>query len=921
VRRTPVERVRLPRAARAVVTCAVLGGLAALGVASYLLSRRGLPDGRQLAVALVLVALIVVSWLRPLIIFVRRESEAIHLDEAFLVVMLLVLSPSIAVLGFGAATLVAQGILRRPLVKSSFNAGQVMLSAGAAAAVYAQVAAHRPTPVPIDLLAAVLAASAFFVVNNASVACILAATGEQWRQSLLDGMDVRLLLVGGGVVVALPAALVVAAYPWALVVAVLPLFIFRQVLAGHFEARHDRSRLNGLFDATLDIYQTMGKEEVTDELLAAARTLLRCSDATVCEEPTGNDGLVAQLASVQGAATWLEVTGRSRTEPFDDSDRALLDALAAVGGGALRNATLYQEGRFQRERLAAITSSLGEGVCAVNRTGQLTFMNPAASSMLGWDALSELGDASLLPNLETGPVAPSFVLAPAMRAIAAGETVTSEDSRFLRRDGTSLDVAFTASPIESDEGTPIGAVLVFRDVRDQKEMEQQLTRHAFHDALTSLPNRRLFLDHLDHALRRAERSSERHAVLFADVDRFKIVNDSLGHHAGDSMLVAITDRLKEAMRPGDMLARMGGDEFAVLLEAVTSPEDAVEAAQRILDNLRVPLSLPDGHDVVASLSIGIALSAPGKTRDDLLHDADVAMYRAKGVHGGDRYELFDVEAMGTRSAERLDLELALRQALERDQLEVYYQPLVRISDRTIVGAEALVRWNHPERGVLGPAQFISLAEDTGLILPLGRLVLEQACRQAKRWREVHDVSLSIGVNLSARQFQQPGLAEEIEEIISLVGVDPAQLCLEITESLAMADVARTSEILTQLKALGVRVAIDDFGTGYSALGYLASFPIDVVKIDRSFVDGIDVDPVKSAIVSAVFNLSQALGCTTVVEGIETTAELEHLRSLGCTVAQGFLFARPQPARMLGRLLGKARTDDGRRRGALAVARN
>jgi diguanylate cyclase (GGDEF)-like protein/PAS domain S-box-containing protein len=640
----------------------------------------------------------------------------------------------------------------------------------------------------------------------------------------------------------------------------------------------------------------------------------------VCEEPSGADGLAAQLAGVPGTTSWLEVTGRSRTEPFDASDRALLDALAAVGGGALRNATLYEEGRFQRERLAAITSSLGEGVCAVNRVGQLTFMNPAASSMLGWDALSELGDASLLPNLESGPVAPSFVLAPAMRAIAVGETVTSEDSRFLRRDGSSLDVAFTASPIESD-GAAVGAVLVFRDVRDQKEMELQLTRHAFHDALTSLPNRRLFLDHLDHALRRAERSSERHAVLFADVDRFKIVNDSLGHHAGDSMLVAITERLREAMRPGDMLARMGGDEFAVLLEAVTSADDAVAAAQRILDNLRVPLSLPDGHDVVASLSIGIALSAPDKSRDDLLHDADVAMYRAKSAHGGDHFELFDVEAMGTRSAERLDLELALRQALERDQLEVYYQPLVRVDDRTIVGAEALVRWNHPERGVLGPAQFISLAEDTGLILPLGRLVLEQACRQAKRWLEVHGVALAIGVNLSARQFQQPGLAEEIEEIIALVGVDPAQLCLEITESLAMQDVARTSDVLTQLKALGVRVAIDDFGTGYSALGYLASFPIDVVKIDRSFVEGVDADPVKSAIVSAVFNLSQALGCTTVVEGVETSAELEHLRTLGCTVAQGFLFARPQPARIIGRLLAREHRDGPRRRGALAVSRN
>jgi diguanylate cyclase (GGDEF)-like protein len=521
--------------------------------------------------------------------------------------------------------------------------------------------------------------------------------------------------------------------------------------------------------------------------------------------------------------------------------------------------------------------------------------------ILGWDVLTELGDLAIVPDPESGPMAPGFVLGPAMRAMSTGQSVTSDDSRFQRRDGTLVDVAFTVSPI-AGEDTPSGAVLVFRDIHERKELERQLTENAFRDALTGLPNRRLLLDHIDHALRRAEGSEERHAVLFCDIDRFGMLNDGLGHHVGDSLLIAMAERIEAMLRPGDMLARMGGDEFAVLLEAVEDAEDALDTAHRILDCLREPFSLPDGHDVVASLSIGVALSARGESRDDVLHNAGVAMYRAKASPGGGHVEVFDVDAMGTRSAERIDLEAALRQALNRNEIEVYYQPYVRLADERVVGAEALVRWHHPDRGLLAPAEFISLAEDTGLILPLGHLVLEQACRQARRWLDELGVALTVGVNLSARQFQQACLADEVREVLELAGVAPSQICLEITESMAMDDVARTSEILATLKQIGVQVAIDDFGTGYSSLGYLTSFPIDVVKIDRSFVDGVDVDSVKSAIVSAVINLSQAIGSTTVVEGIETASQLEHLRGLGCTTAQGFFFARPGPVEALEDML-------------------
>ncbi|MHB8592759.1 MAG: diguanylate cyclase domain-containing protein, partial [Acidimicrobiales bacterium] len=498
--------------------------------------------------------------------------------------------------------------------------------------------------------AAVAGAIVFFLVNTAAVALILGATGAPWRRAMLDGLDVRLLLSGGSIAVAIPTALVIAAHLWALPLAVIPLLVLRQVLAGHFQARHDRTRLRGLFEATLDINRSMGTDETTAAILSSARELLRCSEAELTDRADQSGTLGARL-SLTDNPMLLIVSGRSRAEPFDGADQALLDALAAVGASALTNAALYQEGRIQRERLSAITSSLGEGVCAVDRSGQVTFMNPAAAAMLGWPSAQELSGHELESGLDFGARAPSFILAPAMRAMAKVDTITNYDTRFTRVDGTTFHVAFTVSPI-MDDGNATGAVLVFRDITERKEFEEQLARHAFHDALTGLPNRRLFLDHLDHALRRSQRSEEQHAVLFADVDRFKIINDSLGHHAGDQLLIAIANKIKAAVRPGDMLARFGGDEFTLLLEGVSTPEDSVACAQRVLDRMCEPISLPDGHEVVATVSIGIALTSPEKTRDDVLHDADVAMYQAKAKGRGGYYEVFDVEAMGVRSAER-----------------------------------------------------------------------------------------------------------------------------------------------------------------------------------------------------------------------------------------------------------------------------
>jgi EAL domain-containing protein (putative c-di-GMP-specific phosphodiesterase class I) len=364
----------------------------------------------------------------------------------------------------------------------------------------------------------------------------------------------------------------------------------------------------------------------------------------------------------------------------------------------------------------------------------------------------------------------------------------------------------------------------------------------------------------------------------------------------------IGDRLRRAIRAGDTLSRFGGDEFVILLEGITATDDASQVANAVLNTLGDPITLSAGHEVVATMSIGVALSEHGKSRNDLLRDADVAMYRVKERGRGGQFAMTDADRIGARSPGWLDLDTALHHVTERGEVEIHYQPLVALDDRRLIGAEALVRWNHPDHGILMPDQFIKVAEDNGTILPIGRMVLEEACRQAKTWHEEFGVGLQIGVNLSARQFQQAALVDDVERVVRATAIDPSQLCLEITESLAMDDVDLTSSILTNLHSLGVRVAIDDFGTGHSSLGYLARFPIDVVKIDQSFVRDIDRDPVKSAIVSAAVALSRAIGSMTVVEGVETQAQFEELKSLGCDAAQGYFFARPASAAAFEKML-------------------
>ena len=442
---------------------------------------------------------------------------------------------------------------------------------------------------------------------------------------------------------------------------------------------------------------------------------------------------------------------------------------------------------------------------------------------------------------------------------------------------------------------------------ERKRFEERLSHQSLHDPLTALPNRVLFLDRLGHGLERCRRTRSEVAVLFLDLDRFKLINDSLGHDAGDELLVATAQRLTSAVRPGDTVARFGGDEFTVLCEdlpTAAARERATEIAERLFAAIAKPYVL-NGSEIFLSASIGIAIAVDTETRpEDLLRDADAAMYHAK-EQGKGRWELFD-EEMRERALSRHATENALHRAIERGELRLFFQPVISLADHRCVGAEALVRWQHPDRGLVLPGEFISLAEETGLILDLGRWVFEEAAHQAARWQVEAPDDFVVSVNISARQLVQPDIVEVLSEILQRTGVRPRHICLEITESVLMDDAAATLSVIERVRDLGVRFSIDDFGTGYSSLGYLKRFPVDAVKIDRSFVSGVDTDAGDAAIVSAVVGLAHALNLQVVAEGVETPAQLAELSVLGCDHAQGYFFAPPQPVGDLGRIFARNR---------------
>ena len=548
------------------------------------------------------------------------------------------------------------------------------------------------------------------------------------------------------------------------------------------------------------------------------------------------------------------------------------------------------------ERQEALLQNASDMILIVD-DGAVSYQSPSLESLLGYGAGELLGRA--VENLVSGPDAGN--LSDLLADLKPGGRIHLE-CQVRHRDGRLLPVDLAASL--GDNPSMGGVVLTMHDISKWKELEEELTRQAFHDPLTSLPNRELFIDRLEHALGRRRRHAKGVAVLFLDLDDFKTVNDSLGHAEGDNLIRQVAGRLAGTVRPGDTAARLGGDEFALLLEDIDD-EQAVGVAERVLAELEAPFDLGD-RSLLVGASIGIALSsAELTTATDMLRAADIAMYETKAA-GKASYRVFE-PAMHQATTERLRLGADLRGAVERGEFVLHYQPTVDLATRSVVGMEALVRWAHPERGLLAPAEFIPLAEHSGLIVPLGELVLKEACRQGRAWQEARpDRPVGISVNLSAIQLQDSGLVAAVSLALEESELPPELLTLEMTESVMASDDAHILRRLRQLKGLGVRLAIDDFGTGYSSLSYLRSFPIDVVKIDRSFVEGIANGREEAALVRAIVRLAHGLKLKTVAEGVETEGQARRLRSAGCDQAQGYFFARPLDGRdASAHLLGNA----------------
>ena len=446
-----------------------------------------------------------------------------------------------------------------------------------------------------------------------------------------------------------------------------------------------------------------------------------------------------------------------------------------------------------------------------------------------------------------------------------------------------------------------------KEINEFPRRLDQLVREAFRDALTGLPNRALFMDRLGHALTRAERCGSNLAVLFLDLDRFKILNETLGHEVGDSLLREVAERITACLRPEDTVARLGGDEFGLLLEDTVELAGATAVAERVSAEIQRPFVV-DGRDILISASIGIALTRGGSMQaDEVLHNADLAMYQAK-AEGRARYELYQ-PGLSISTRERLDLQTDLRTAGARQELSLRYQPVVTLAAIRAVEVEALIRWDHRRRGALLPADFIALSEESGLMVPMGQWVMREACRQARAWQK--DLPLIVGVNLSASQFERDALPDEIAQILRETELDSSRLQLEISEAVLMRDDPKMLDRLDALKKIGVRLAIDDFGTGYASLSYLKRLPVDCLKIDRSLIKGVGFDNEDTAIIRAVIILARSIGITVTAEGVETTEQLAQLRELGCEQGQGYYFARPVSADRLPELLASLDADDRR----------
>jgi diguanylate cyclase (GGDEF)-like protein/PAS domain S-box-containing protein len=556
--------------------------------------------------------------------------------------------------------------------------------------------------------------------------------------------------------------------------------------------------------------------------------------------------------------------------------------------------------RFQARVLGAV----GQPVIATDLEGKVLYWNRAAEETYGWSSEEALGRS--LRDL-TVPKVSLEKVEEVVSELRAGRTWSGE-VLLKRKDGSYVPVFVTATPLFDARGDLAGMIGVSTDISERKALQEELERRASHDPLTGLPNRPAFVERIGQALRRTRRrqNSREVGVLFMDLDGFKTINDSLGHEAGDRLLVAVAECLRNRLRSEDVLARFGGDEFAVLLEDTAGTSEAIRVAQRIAEDLREPFTVDD-FQVSVNTSIGITLGT-AQANDDpegMLREADSAMYRAK-EQGPGRYAVFD-PAMQARAQERLELEAELRRALEQEEFVLYYQPEVSLHDGKMVGFEALLRWQHPERGLLKPSAFVPLAEETDLIAPIGRWVLEEACQQAKRWEEERPLAspITMEINLSSKQLKRQGLVRTVEEALAQADLEAHTLALDMTETVLIRTSEDNTQALDALKEMGVRLGLDDFGTGYSSLSYLKRLPVDRVKVDKSFVKGIGENATDTALVRMIIDLCHTLGVEVLAEGIETSEQALLLRDMGCDMGQGYYFARPILGEELAQRLPKA----------------
>ena len=560
-----------------------------------------------------------------------------------------------------------------------------------------------------------------------------------------------------------------------------------------------------------------------------------------------------------------------------------------------------EESLFQEKERAQVTlDCIGDAVICTDLVGNISFLNPVAEQMTGWSGCEAIGqplaDAFRIMDATTRISTPN-PMAKAVKQDRSGSLPAN--CILVRRDGNEIFIEDSVAPIHNREGLVAGSVLVFRDVTAARALAAQITRLAERDALTDLPNRLLLNDRLGQAIARAPRSGRQIAVLFLDLDGFKRINDSLGHSAGDRLLQSVAKRLKQCVRTPDTVSRQGGDEFTAVLE-IEHPADAAIAANRILEAVAETHSI-DGRDLHITASIGVSIYPDdGLDAETLIKNADTAMYQAK-ESGRHAYRFFEPE-MNLRAVDRQSIEEALRCALKRNELSLHYQPKIDLKTGAITGAEALLRWTHPSRGSIPPLKFIPIAEDSGMILPIGAWVLREACSQAKTWRDAGLPLATMAVNVSAVQFRNKNFLRELSAILSETGMDPRSLELEVTESVLMKHPEATAPVLDALRQEGVQVSVDDFGTGYSSLSYLQQFPIDALKIDQSFVRKIATNPGETAIVSAIIAMGQNLHMRVIAEGVETLEDLTFLKAHACDEAQGYYFSRPVPAKEFARLL-------------------